>query len=662
MRTFNFPSSFSQTSNRQQRGLAAILLVLLVGLSLSAAVLGTMYYIRSEQDSMVTAHGATQAQMKAWNGVEAFRQYLYQIGLTGTTSLAAGNAITLGGVTGVAGSVVSLNSTTGNGCVSSAASGSTQGTLVTANFTGSSGGATSTVQAVYCVTGSTTSSSPGNTNAINFNHDVNLGGSITINSSTTTAQNAVINVQGAFNAGSLSLTGLKAINATGNVTLGSNSSVNVISSNGNVTLSGSASALTINAMGNVVLTGAAYAGAINANGTVSAQSTNNGAIVAIGDVTLGGATSVKTKGSVTMDYSTVGTLYAQKNLTVTSSGSVGSGIIGGALSKPSWNNNVNVTQQTGYTVAITPLTALTLTTQTVDAYQLQSLANYVFDVDSSGYRKVTVANVNGIANGTYYLGNYDGSHQDYLCTALATGSSASNPTCLTPAVGSAVTICQGYSASNSCFAYSTSNSTWSINGTSIAQGVTWFHGNLALGNGNYYNTFIATGNIATSGSFQVYAPSYAGYNGSVSGTNYTPTGICVNSFFPARYPTNLCTPTSNPTSYVYTANPAANYALLAGGAVNGIYSGGNISLGSSNTIYGSVLAGNQLTTGGSTVVNGYVTAAGNGSSVTNSLGGSTTINLTALPPAYQPGAGLPSTGGGASTSTNNVQVFWSRYL
>ncbi len=61
------------------RGIATVLILLLVGLSLSAAVLGTAHYIRSHQQQDVAAHAQTQAQMKAWTGAELVRQYLQQL-------------------------------------------------------------------------------------------------------------------------------------------------------------------------------------------------------------------------------------------------------------------------------------------------------------------------------------------------------------------------------------------------------------------------------------------------------------------------------------------------------------------------------------------------------------------------------------------------------
>ncbi|WP_428240327.1 hypothetical protein [Gynuella sp.] len=59
-----------------QRGVAALLLVLLVGISATVVTLGTMSYVRGSQKSQMTVHGQTQAEINAWTGAEALGQYL----------------------------------------------------------------------------------------------------------------------------------------------------------------------------------------------------------------------------------------------------------------------------------------------------------------------------------------------------------------------------------------------------------------------------------------------------------------------------------------------------------------------------------------------------------------------------------------------------------
>lgn len=66
----------------QQHGIATVLIVLLLGLSVTAGVLGTASYIRGTQEQDVAVHAQTQAQMKAWTGAELVGRYLQ--GLQGT--------------------------------------------------------------------------------------------------------------------------------------------------------------------------------------------------------------------------------------------------------------------------------------------------------------------------------------------------------------------------------------------------------------------------------------------------------------------------------------------------------------------------------------------------------------------------------------------------
>lgn len=70
---------FERTGGCRQRGIATVLIMLLIGMSLSAAVLGTAYYIRSTQDQGMSAHSQAQAQTKAWTATELVRMYLQQL-------------------------------------------------------------------------------------------------------------------------------------------------------------------------------------------------------------------------------------------------------------------------------------------------------------------------------------------------------------------------------------------------------------------------------------------------------------------------------------------------------------------------------------------------------------------------------------------------------
>ena len=70
---------FERTGGCTQRGIATVLIMLLIGMSLSVAVLGTAYYIRSTQDQGMSAHAQAQAQTKAWTATELVKMYLQQL-------------------------------------------------------------------------------------------------------------------------------------------------------------------------------------------------------------------------------------------------------------------------------------------------------------------------------------------------------------------------------------------------------------------------------------------------------------------------------------------------------------------------------------------------------------------------------------------------------
>jgi len=64
---------------KRQRGVATLLIVLMVGLAVSVTVAATIYSLRGAQSQQLTTHSATAAQAAAWRGVEALRLYLLQV-------------------------------------------------------------------------------------------------------------------------------------------------------------------------------------------------------------------------------------------------------------------------------------------------------------------------------------------------------------------------------------------------------------------------------------------------------------------------------------------------------------------------------------------------------------------------------------------------------
>lgn len=612
-----------------QRGVATLLFILLTGLSLGALVFGAMFYVRGTQSQALTVHAQTQAQFKAWSGVEALRQYLFLSGADGAAALQVGQVVTLTGLEGVSAKVASVSANDGN-C-------SAGGTRVGFNLVGSSGGANSLLNVVYCASGGGTgTSNPGGPDVgkpVVINGPLTLSGDLRI----TSEDKATIVVNGPVS-GNGSLSGINTLIANGDVTLSGSTSIDNVSSAGSVDLSGSGNYTTVSALKNITLSGGVAAGSLTANGTVGIQSNSVTSITAIGSVSATAAPvgSVKTQGSVTGANTKIsGSALVQGNYTESSDGSVAGGQYGGTLSKQSWNTKILMTRVAGLVVPITPLTFETIQIPKIDAYAYRSAANYQFDRDSSGRTVVTVSQVNGVPDGTYYLaGNAD--KQDYLCT----GTSYAAGSC--PAK-----ICVGYSDYNSCFDYS--SGTWSINGKTMAPGVAWFKGNLVAGVGTYYNSFIATGNITTAGANVTKAVNYAGPGSSAAD------GACVNSRFAGLYPLNYCTGTGGAT---FVSNPPGNIVFAAGSVEGSTYVGGRIDLTASNDVYGDVLAGDLVVTGGSTTVHGLVLATRQGSNSGNSsFGASTKIDLTGLPNTFHPSDYGPPT----AATPASAKLLWSRY-
>jgi hypothetical protein len=712
----------------RQRGVVNLLLVLMIGLAMTVTSMGVLHAVRSSQEGQLSLHAMTPAQQSAWAGSEIVRSYLQT--LPASTLATLSGPVAVDGLDGLTVNIVSVQastSTAGGTVYKVVADIASQVAMQTS---AASTATLQVVYGVTPGNpgNSSNSSNPGsqsvNVDTINIYKDLNMTGGIAVFG----GNNANLNVQGNVTLDNATVTGVNSINATGNVTVGSGIHVNQIYANGDVTLTGSASVNQVTALGNVVIQGGAQpilitaggtvtfngggattvkavgdvsvpaggvtigsittmgnvswtgsggsASSITANGTVIYAGGNTGSttIAAGGDVTLTGqgAQQVTTAGSVNVNgYGGIGSLQAQGNLNLNAWVNV-TGTIGGTFTKASPFMSSSVTVVPGYTVsgpnvALAPPASVTLSEPAIDAYALQSSANYAFSV-VQGAIQVTVTHVADVTDGIYYVGFYPfsngRSYQDFLCTELVPGTlnSSGKGQCSKPVVP-AQTLCQGQSTENGCLTYA--NGTWEISGKSFARGVLWFQGDLNLDSGYYLNTAIATGNIVTSGAFRIDSPNFAGY-ASIC-TNATPAGMTLTATQVAdlngQYPSNFC----NTTTAQLIANPIGNVALLAGGYVNNVFSGGNIAVGASSVVNGSVMAGNQVNTGGSTSINGYITSAAQNKSDTLPVtwSGATALNFAQLPSTYQPGT-LPCMKDCASTSTGGAShssvIQWTRYL
>lgn len=664
-----------QGSPLRQRGIAAILILVLVGLSLTATTFGSIHYLRASQEQHTALHAQSIAQARAWTGAEALRLYLEAVAQAGEwDEFEAGLVVPVSVEMDLDG-VDEVHITQVDTGVTPA--------RLTARLTAraaesSRAEASSILEVVYRIVPGAEGVTGSNDNVITFNRDLRLGGSITVNAEPD--RDYQLNVRGNLTTGDNSITGVSIIRATESIAIGSGSSFDELHANGDIKLSGSVSGENnLMARGNICLSGGASAkGTVKANGTVIGDGgVQFGDISSLGSsdgvgpklceppslamdksgqvfgVDLRGNSSAKTvrsKASVRVNSGSIGELLSEGDLVITNGGGrVDGGTIAGTVSHP---NQGKVTLHPEFVVPISPVPPVSLNTIEFNAYDLRGDANYAFWVDASGYKMVTVKDVNGADDGDYFLGDYPSgpNHLDRLCTALTASSSPSKPVCSVPSKEQSIPVCKGQSDWNRCFTYDVKTQEWGLSGLGMAQGIVWFEGSLKAGNGHYYNTFVATENIVTEGNHQTTAPNYAGY-----------AGICANLVFPGYYPTQFC----QGGSYNHSAvGGLGNYALMAGSCDPDYpsecrYQGGNIATGASSIIRGAIKAGNEFRSGGSSTVHGYISALALGVERDNSsMGGSTTITLTNLPEGYDPSGG----GGGGGGGDASALILWSRYL
>ncbi|WP_162934925.1 hypothetical protein [Pseudomonas cavernae] len=666
----------SQPLPSRQRGMATILIILLAGMALTVTALGVMHAVRGSQEKLVALHASTHAQAGAWAGVEIFRSYLEQLDASALGALLADDVVDMriGERTLLAKIVANQAPTPGA---------SDPSYRITANIRNedSAARAATTLQAVFAIT----PLNPGQTNtrepwdgALNSFNDLDLRGGIDVKG----GDGAKINVQGKVTLNNGSLTGIKTLQATDDIRIGGDTLIEELFSNADIFLENAASSLKASAVENVTITSSGTQGLINANGDVSLQGGQTGVVNALGSIfaqsdtphgeltagqriEMNGGSSGQNNavGDVRISGGAANTVNSQANVSC-SGGSAGTINASGNVSCAS-AAQINAPVPVSI-VLMAPLQPFTLPKPNVDAFELQALANYVFEIEG-GKKKVTVRNVNGIPGGVYFLGRYptpNNDRNDYLCQEVGVDGLCTLPVAATDSR----TICQGDSLQSGCFDYA--DNTWRVRGRSLAPGVMWFAGNLLLGSGStdgsmFYNGFIATGNIETAASFRSQALNFAGYP--VVCANQDPLNRTL--LFADLFPSNFC----DTATQSLIANSLGNVALLAGGYVDSSFSGGDIALGAASETFGSLVAGNLLLTDGDSTVHGHVTAAGQGSGGSNTFAGNTVIDLRNLPQSFNPGAIPDMSGSGEQTcqtdcepsdgsQSSQAKLLWSRYL
>lgn len=689
---------------RNQRGIVTLLFLLLVALGLAAVTNAALNGASSAQRMQYAEHTATQAEMASWTGVELLSQAVKK--LPAGATLQPGPVVFGGPATNVSAKYIGLQ----NGYLTFDVTGTSAGSssvlrvaLVPPSANPPAGGVGSSASILNGITlhgntalsgsvaysgaqpanltvlqGSLTmSGSVSGLNTVCADGNVTAGSAIQVN---TICANGAVELDGSANVQTISATGgvllaggsavvSGTVQANGDVSLtGGSASANTILSQGNVSVTGgSASAQSITAQGNVNWTsGSGAAAQITAGGTVNYRpsgTTSSTSIAAQGNVMLTTAQNVKTAGSTTLvgyyGQGIAGRLDSQGLLGGASWGAGGGAVVAsgtvGSIVSPYPTGSVKVQVQPGYVVSLPAVTvaavpAFTQPAVQVDANALKPLANLAFNgVDANGNPQVHVANVAGVTDGDYFIAGSSTGGQNYLCSQVL------GTNCVQPLIK----VCQGYSSSNACFSYS--SGTWKIQGTAVVPWVLWFNGNLTVGNGSWGATFMATGNLNTSGGITVHAPNTLEYAYVCQGGASASSGLgswTSYGFSPGTYASELC----DTTGQKLTGVAVGNVALLAGSLVSGTFQGGNVSIGSSSTIFGSVMAGQYLSTSGSTTVTGSFYSAGQGGSTALSsntqsgstsvyeISGSSTYSSTSLPCSVNCGAGST----GASTAGNVV--------
>ena len=674
---------------RRQRGVATVMMALMVGLAAMASTFAVVQQVRTSQDQSMTVHAQTQAQMNAWAGAEMVRQYLQ--GLTNAqraTLLASVQA-------SAANTALSFSSDLGVNAVLLTASTSSN---FLARITGITAAAnpkaktTATLGVTYAVTAGASGLSTLST-AFKSGMGAQLGGSITI--AADTPEQAVLNVVGDLLTGGYSISGANTINATGTINLDSNSSFQVLNSNCDVVISGTTQSVTVNARRHVCGSGTAKViGVATANGSISMGAAGNGTLAAIGDTSFtdscsasgfagsatlaatcaaptygpgvdlgsgsGSATTVKSGQSVYVGSGSIGRLTAALDLVLKNWNATVNGTVGRQVVRNNYAYQGTVTTG-GASPTITPVQTVSIQADTpFNAIDYRAYANYAFYASGSDL-KVDIKNVNGVGDGSYYIGTTGrASAMRYACSFSGDNCNLGNKT-LDLCTNTNNTQCLSYAAGTWTLATNTSEG--------MRSGVVWFSGSLDASTGTYYNTFIATANIKTSGNHTIYAPNYAGYSGKVGGTTYAPLGICTSAAGVAisHYPSNFCnlaTASFDPTA----ASGLGSYAFMAGSFSGASYNassyvGGNVALRASSAINGYVLAGNAFSSGGSSTIRGYFSSQGSGvanasqASINAVLGASTTIDVRALPATLTAGGA-----GGSSAGVAVASILYSRYL
>lgn len=690
----------SLSSLRHQQGIATLLVVILTGLSLTAITMGVMYRVRGAQDTQMSMHAQTQAQIKAWEGVQIISQLLN----SSSVATAAASQASTGTYP-----TFTLPDSQISAVVTSYSS-STQQMVI--NVTGTSGNAVATLQATYQITSSTTSSSSSSStsSAIVVNGDLNYSGgtlqlvngsslaNVAVNGNITIGSGATAAISGCAT-GNITLSGGGVTSGAYLYSLGTISISNMssptnislwaknitVTQNGGTYTAVKAGGYNVNVLVNGSVVGTAVVGGTlsgtavipssatitatltngstktysyptDSSGTVSLQYTSvNGGAITFADATVGtlwgnavsltgwsgNYTTLKANSNISMVQNTIGTFLGGGNLTVTSYSlpTMTSGKLVGSYSNTGGNSSSIANLTTGVASSNAPglpgLPSCSVTTSTVSVSSLASNANYYFYFDSStGDPMVTIQNVNRGDTGASVAGTYD----------------LKNNTLQTLA-GYNFMQCQWYNAS--CFTNSKASSGWNLSGIyNFPPGIAVFVGALNINGLTNMSATLSDGSTRISNALTNSLLSTGSLTlGSSAGTVVAPNfasaaSVCGGSF----YPSNLCSKSGS--TWSLTGLSLANDAIVTNSSFSV----------SGWTLYGNVITGGSVSTGGATTtVYGGLYQGMNGTSSTTASAGGLKVDTSSVT-SSQANTGVIGSSSSSSTTTTTTQLLWVRYL
>lgn len=507
----------------KQRGIASLIVVLLVGLEVLALSAATLYNVHGTQERQIAAHAQVNSQVAAWTAVENTRLYLSSLDQAGINALAAGAL-----ATGNANVAIEITN------VTNAPTPNTKRVTALVTATATAGEAASRVQVVYDVSAGAAPSTTTLTGSM-LKGTTTIAGGMDFTGATGAGLDFFVEGNLDFGGTGIEGGGLRKLVVTGNLTAGSAIKAETVVTNGTVSLTGGAGIKYIYAMKDVTLeSGVSGVETIRSDGNVTIKMASpvsqadalgtmtvtgwghHGTLTSKGDMTLGGssnggsASKAQTQGNLTQGNPstafTSSTLLANGNVTCSGNakdkifdkietGGTASELCKSAIAiKPNTSPNVQV---------LPPQIPFTTPSPSVDVWALKSQANYVYEfIDNK--MMVTVSNISGLSDGQYLV-NKSSQWQDtgyvYVCTDK-TGS------CTTPEGPNP----QKHYINNQRYAefdYNEYTKTWKIVGGNTAPGVSWFKGNLSVEGGVHFNTYLATGDMTVSNAV-VIAPNVAG--------------------------------------------------------------------------------------------------------------------------------------------------------